>query len=213
MIKLLIALVCLCTPAMAETLRIVDGDTLDLNGTRFRINGIDAPEAGQKCKTASGKDWACGTAATDTLFALTKGQKVTCEKLATDSYGRSVARCYAGKTDLARAMVEQGMAWAFLKFSDEYESVQTAAKTAKIGIWRGAAQPAWDFRAAKWDVAKQVAPEGCPIKGNITKNGKIYHAPWSPWYNRTKINTAKGERWFCDEAEAVKAGWRAPYWK
>lgn len=213
MIKVLIALACLCTPALADDLRIIDGDTLDLNGTRFRINGIDAPEAGQKCKTERGQDWACGTAATDTLLALTRGQTVTCKKLATDSYGRSVARCFAGKTDLARAMVEQGMAWAFLKFSDEYESVQTAAKTAKSGIWRGAAQPAWDFRAAKWEVAKQVAPEGCPIKGNITKNGKIYHAPWSPWYNRTKINTAKGERWFCDEAEALNAGWRAPYWK
>ena len=213
MIKVLIALACLCTPALADDLRIIDGDTLELNGTRFRINGIDAPEAGQKCKTEQGQDWACGTAATDTLLALTRGQTVTCKELATDSYGRSVARCFAGKTDLARAMVEQGMAWAFLKFSDEYESVQTAAKTAKSGIWRGTAQPAWDFRAAKWEVAKQVAPEGCPIKGNITKNGKIYHAPWSPWYNRTKINTAKGERWFCDEAEALNAGWRAPYWK
>lgn len=213
MIKVLIALTCLCGPVMAENLRVVDGDTIDLNGTRYRINGIDAPEAGQTCKTERGKDWACGTAATNTMYVLTKGKTVTCEKLATDSYGRIVARCFAGKTDLARAMVEQGMAWAFLKFSDEYESVQTAAKATKTGIWRGAAQPAWAYRAAKWDVAKQAAPDGCAIKGNITKSGKIYHAPWSPWYKKTRINTAKGERWFCNEAEAVKAGWRAPYWK
>lgn len=213
MIKLIIALVCLSAPVMAESLRIVDGDTIDLGGTRYRINGIDAPEAGQKCRTEQGKDWACGTAATNTLYEITKDKPVTCEKLATDSYGRIVARCYAGKTDVARAMVEQGMAWAFLKFSDEYESVQTKAKTSKIGIWRGAAQPAWDFRAAKWDLAKQVAPAGCAIKGNITKNGKIYHAPWSPWYKKTRIDTSKGERWFCDEAEALNAGWRAPYWK
>jgi hypothetical protein len=57
------------------------------------------------------------------------------------------------------------------------------------------------------------APDpNCPIKGNINSKGeRIYHTPWgSRNYDRTKINTAKGERWFCNEAEAVAAGWRAP---
>ena len=107
-------------------------------------------------------------------------------------------------------MVAKGMAWAFLKFSDEYEADQENAKLAKLGIWRGPAQAPWEFRAKRWNTAAQVAPKGCPIKGNITKNGHIYHTPWSPWYKRTRINIAKGERWFCDEAEAIKAGWRAP---
>ncbi|MEL6523706.1 MAG: thermonuclease family protein, partial [Pseudomonadota bacterium] len=31
-------------------------------------------------------------------------------------------------------------------------------------------------------------------------------------YKRTKVSEAKGERWFCDEREAVQAGWRAPHW-
>ena len=101
-------------------------------------------------------------------------------------------------------MVEQGMAWAFLKFSDEYEAAQSRAKRAKRGIWRGPAEPAWEFRETRWTKAAQTAPEGCPIKGNISPNGKIYHTPWSPWYSRTRINTTKGERWFCDEAEAIK---------
>jgi len=48
--------------------------------------------------------------------------------------------------------------------------------------------------------------------GNINSKGeRIYHTPWgSRSYDRTEINSAKGERWFCDEAEAVAAGWRAP---
>ncbi|PLS22361.1 thermonuclease family protein [Neptunicoccus cionae] len=213
MIRVLIALACLSAPVAADTLRIVDGDTLDLGGIRYRINGIDAPEAGQKCKAGSGKDWACGTAATERLFALTRGKTVTCQELATDGYGRIVARCYAGSTDLAREMVAQGMAWAFLKFSDEYEAVQDRAKARRLGIWQAESQTPWDYRAARWEVAAQKAPDGCAIKGNISAKGKIYHAPWSPWYNRTKISLSKGERWFCDEAEAVAAGWRAPYWK
>jgi len=32
----------------------------------------------------------------------------------------------------------------------------------------------------------------------------------SKWYSKTKINESKGERWFCSEAEAKAAGWRAP---
>jgi endonuclease YncB( thermonuclease family) len=55
------------------------------------------------------------------------------------------------------------------------------------------------------------APNGaCRIKGNISESGKIYHVPGSEWYERTQIDPAKGERWFCTEAEAKAAGWRAP---
>ena len=38
----------------------------------------------------------------------------------------------------------------------------------------------------------------------------MYHAPGSPWYERTEIDTDAGERWFCTEEEALEAGWRAP---
>lgn len=188
---------------------VIDGDTLDLNGIRYRLNGIDAPEQTQNCKTATGKNWKCGEAATEMLVKLTKRKRVTCKTLGQDIYGRDIATCSAGGTDLGRAMVAQGMAWAFLKFSDVYAGDQAQAKADKRGIWQGPAQPAWEFREQKWSAASKEAPEGCPIKGNISDNGRIYHTPWSKWYSRTKINTAKGERWFCNEAEAQRAGWRA----
>ncbi len=65
------------------------------------------------------------------------------------------------------------------------------------------------------DRAAAAAPvEGCPIKGNINQDGeRIYHTPWSPWYDRTQINEAMGERWFCDEAAAVDSGWRTARFK
>ena len=54
------------------------------------------------------------------------------------------------------------------------------------------------------------APGDCQIKGNINKEGeRIYHVPGGKWYDRTKVNTEKGERWFCSEVEAADAGWRA----
>ena len=51
---------------------------------------------------------------------------------------------------------------------------------------------------------------GCLIKGNISKNGRIYHVPGSEWYDETRVDESKGERWFCTEDEARAAGWRAP---
>ncbi len=205
------SLFCILLLAAAPTVaqvHIVDGDTLDLDGTRYRINGIDAPERAQKCNNARGEKWDCGARSTEALERLVASKQVTCERLATDGFGREIARCFADGQDLAMAMTKLGMAWAFLKFSDEYEAAQISAQSAERGIWQGEAQPAWEYREIKWSGAKQIAPQGCPIKGNISTYGQIYHMPWSRYYSRTRINTAKGERWFCDEAEAIQAGWR-----
>ena len=203
---LVLLLLLSATVLQAET-RIVDGDTLEINGITYRINGIDAPEHGQSCGA-----WACGKAATEALAAMVSNRAVRCDSMGEDGYGRVIATCYSGGFDIGMKMVEDGHAWAFLKYSDTYAATQEKARDLGLGVWADDYQTPWDYRAARWQSEAQEAPEGCPIKGNISRNGKIYHPPWSPWYTRTKINEAKGERWFCDEAEAVKAGWRAPRW-
>jgi deoxyribonuclease-1 len=53
-------------------------------------------------------------------------------------------------------------------------------------------------------------PQSCLIKGNISRSGRIYHVPGSRYYEKVKIDTSKGERWFCSVEEAVDAGWRTP---
>ncbi|WP_445081443.1 sunset domain-containing protein [Paracoccus versutus] len=45
------------------------------------------------------------------------------------------------------------------------------------------------------------------------KGERIYHTPWSPAHAKTRIDESRGERWFCDEAEAIAAGWRAARWR
>jgi hypothetical protein len=51
---------------------------------------------------------------------------------------------------------------------------------------------------------------GCNIKGNISWNqkAKLYHLPEMKDYKITKIDPAKGERWFCTESEAIANGWK-----
>ena len=50
----------------------------------------------------------------------------------------------------------------------------------------------------------------CDIKGNIsaTTGERIYHVPGGRYYAATTISLMKGERWFCNEAQAHAAGWR-----
>jgi len=144
------------------------------------------------------------------LEQLVAGRVVECLPLDRDIYGRIIASCSADGVDLAGALVDAGLAWAFLRYSANYVGREAEARGRGVGVWQAETQPPWDYRANRWDRAAAAAPvEGCPIKGNINQDGeRIYHTPWSPWYDRTKINKAAGEQWFCDEAEAVSAGWR-----
>ena len=202
----LVASVGIGLPAIADT-RVVDGDTLEHNGTVYRLNGIDAPEHDQTCGA-----WRCGPAATQALVDMVKGHDIQCDAISKDGYGRVIATCYANGADIGGSLVDKGLAWAFVKYSDAYVVEENSARAQGLGIWAGVFTAPWDLRAKRWQQAQATAPAGCPIKGNISNRGRIYHTPWSPWYERTGINTKAGERWFCSEAEALEAGWRAPYW-
>ena len=208
----LLASVLACPAGVSAAIRVIDGDTLSDGEITYRLNGIDAPESGQTCLNSSGQSWRCGEAATAFLVDLLANTDLRCQAMEQDLYGRTIATCFASGTDLGKSLVEAGLAWSFRRYDDVYASAEDAAKARQKGVWAGANQAPWEYREERWSAAKQSAPEGCPIKGNISKNGKIYHAPWSPWYSRTKVSPAKGERWFCDEAEAIAAGWRAPHW-
>lgn len=74
-------------------------------------------------------------------------------------------------------------------------------------------RPGCNSYSRRWPSARPAndnAAGRCQIKGNISSRGeRIYHVPGGAYYGRTKISPAKGERFFCSEAEAEAAGWRA----
>lgn len=201
-------------PASAESLsghaRLIDGDTIEVAGRDVRLHGIDAPETGQSCFDGDGREYRCGADATRALARLIRDRPVACDGAEHDRYGRLVAVCRVGGLDLNREMVRLGHAVAYAEYSADYLSEELDAYKAGRGIWAGSFERPSVVRASRWKIARQKSPEGCPIKGNISRNGRIYHAPWSEWYDRTRIDTSRGERWFCSEAEAMAAGWRPP---
>ncbi|MEQ1576695.1 MAG: thermonuclease family protein [Hyphomicrobium sp.] len=198
-------------PAITGRAIVIDGDTLDIGGQRVRLEGIDAPETSQTCGRAWVGWWSCGKTASKALGSLIGDRRVDCQSQGRDKYGRILGICTVGGDELNAAMVRTGMAWAFVKYSTAYIALEAQAKAAKAGVWQGEAEAPWLYRQARWQTAEQVAPDGCAIKGNVTGQGHIYHMPWSPWYGKVKVEAAKGERWFCSETEAQKAGWRGVY--
>ena len=192
--------------------RVVDGDTLDVGGTRVRLHGIDAPEIGQLCTRPDGVRWDCGTWVAAEVRARIGAHRVTCDTMDIDRYGRTVARCRVAGRDLGRQLVRDGLALAYRKYSMAYAPDETAALEAGRGLHgHDMMRPAAHRRAARARTA-QASGSGttaCAIKGNISRSGtRIYHMPGQVFYARTVIRPNAGERWFCTEVEARAAGWR-----
>lgn len=113
---------------------MVDGDTLRFGATRVRLTGIDAPELGQQCSDASGKDYACGVAAKQFVVDFIGTAETSCARSGRDRYGRVLASCTADGRDLGRAIADAGWAVAEL----DYAFAALAARAAHRGIWQGA---------------------------------------------------------------------------
>ncbi len=193
----------------------IDGDTFVVSDETIRLKGIDAPETAQQCVNARGREYSCGDRAAGHLSGLVAGQAVICRGAEKDEYDRLIAYCHRGSLNLNAQMVRDGWAVAFVRFDDSFINEEKEARRRQRGIWQGQFQRPADFRAAGWQRAgRQTDTQNgdCPIKGNINSKGeRIYHTPWgSKHYKRTRIDTARGERWFCSEAEAKAAGWRPP---
>lgn len=105
---------------------VIDGDTIEIGGTRIRLSGIDAPEI----------DHPYGKNAKWTLVNLCKGQDVRAVFDGDLSHDRTVATCYLPDgSDLSAEMVKAGMAIDWPKFSrGKYSSLEVPGIRKKL--WR-----------------------------------------------------------------------------
>lgn len=173
--------------------KIADGDTfiLENNKQAVRLFGIDAPEM----------DNCYGPESYSRLSQLLKKKQVQLKEPLVDKFGRIVALVYVNGKLINETLIKEGYA-AYRSEPGSGKEVMKAAheiaKSKKIGIYSS-------------DCTDETPPDSkCAIKGNhdLDRNDYLYLLPSCPYYAPVIIRRFEGDRWFCTESEAKKAGFK-----
>ena len=133
--------------SFADNLRVVDGDTIVLNGEKIRFSGIDTPELKQTC-IKGGEEVGCGMTAKMLLVKKIGNNTPECISEGKDVYKRTLAECFVNGESLSKFLVRSGYAFAYRKYSTKFIKDEDFAKTNRLGMWAMTFQYPWDFRRA-----------------------------------------------------------------
>jgi len=134
-----------CNISFADNLKIVDGDTIVLNGEKIRFTGIDTPELKQTCMQGD-QEVSCGKSAKMLLVKKIGNNTLECTSEGKDTYKRTLAECFVKGESLSKFLVRSGYAFAYRKHSDKFIKGEEFAKENKLGMWSMKFQYPWDFR-------------------------------------------------------------------
>jgi endonuclease YncB( thermonuclease family) len=237
----LIALVTICALAANTSngtdLLIKEADTLKLNGTTYRLDGIDAPELDQVCLDEHRAVWRCGADARDRLTEHIGTREVRCDDRGADAAYRErrigICTVEGDSSTINQWLVREGLALNFDPYArGRYQGDQADAQENRRGLWKGCFVAPWDFRHWRKRTAPLMGscpdaatarnvlfpddaemPPECSIKGTaavracITAYGGIYHLEGCRSYRTVR----RVNRWFCSEEDAKAAGFRKAF--
>lgn len=170
----------------------VDGDTIEINGTRVRFNGIDAPEYDQQCEDAKRFRYSCGWQVKASLEKfMASSRPMRCEFVTWDQYGRFIGNCFrADGADVAAWLVKNGLALDLPKYSHgAYATQQLTAKAAKRGLWKGFFEEPWTWRA------EQAARSSQPL-GIISSQAQASGFSCQPKRTCSQISLCDEANWY-----------------
>lgn len=208
---------------------VTDGDTVKVKINKqnyiVRLIGADTPETKDPRKAVQ----CFGKEASAYTKNILLNQTVTLESDPAsgnkDIYGRLLRYVFLDDgTNFNRQLIGSGFAYEYTfksqlyRYRDDFKLAQKNARENKLGLWadsacKGVATPilpllkATTSKEAVLPVASTINAN-CLIKGNISSKEKIYHLPGCASYKQTIIDIKSGESWFCNEVDAVKAGFR-----
>ncbi|HJN84246.1 MAG TPA: thermonuclease family protein [Candidatus Pelagibacter bacterium] len=136
-----------CNISLANNFKVVDGDTIVLNGEKIRFSGIDTPELKQTCLQGDEKI-DCGMYAKILLVKKIGNNTPECISEGKDVYKRTLAECFVNGESLSKFLVRSGFAFAYRKYSTKFIEDEEFAKANKLGMWAMTFQYPWDFRKA-----------------------------------------------------------------
>ena len=128
-----------------QEIRVVDGDTIHLDGEKIRFIGIDTPELKQTCIKKGNKNF-CGVTAREILIEKIADNKVECISEGKDQYKRTLSECFVNNESLSSYLVRIGYAFAYRKYSKKFIIDEDFAKANKVGMWSMKFEFPWDFR-------------------------------------------------------------------
>jgi endonuclease YncB( thermonuclease family) len=207
------ALLLVAFPARAEpvvgTAEVLSGDRLTVGGVRIALYGVDAPEPAQTCRRDNA-EWDCGAKATTHLTEFAHGKQVRCvAKSLPDADGWIAAKCKLEiGLDLAAELATRGLALVDPAGPRDYWPNRNEGRTRGAGLWGGLYVTPWDWRAGHRVLTHIADERGCAVKGVRDASGRRrILLPFDPGYAKAAVDRAAGDRWFCTEAEAYRAGW------
>ncbi|NQV48155.1 MAG: thermonuclease family protein [Rhodospirillaceae bacterium] len=213
---------------------VIDGDTIQVGATIYQLAGIDAPELGQVCNH-SGHLWLCGLSAGYSLkkHLQMEVQPIRCF-IRPNEKRPAEATCISSDQEISDILLKAGHVMAGEDVPPHYVAMEHMAQQAGLGIWGGSIVQPWEWRKGKrldseadfkgsshptdalpWVGLEQTFLQGrppglpaCMVKGTIDGQGRhIYLVPFDDDYEARTIDTSTGERFFCSDENARKAGW------
>lgn len=125
----------LTLPVTAGDPRVIDGETIIIDGLPVRLSGIDAPEADEVC-AVRGRAYPCGANAVEALAVLVRDAEIRCDGTDRPRFGRLIiATCWADGLDIGAELVRRGLARADRHYSTRYIHEEAKAQQAKRGMW------------------------------------------------------------------------------
>jgi len=216
---------CIPTDTTLETgvvTYIVDGDSIfvEIDGQEKEVRyvGIDAPEMDPIEPGAE--------AAAQRNAELVEGKTITLVRDVSevDPYDRLLRYVLVGDIFVNYELVNGGFAepkryWPDVACNETLQNARGTTRTNPLAILPTESQATDQVPTSEIQPTQAVLAgcpngcsaeqSGCSIKGNISMEGeKIYHLPGMSFYEKTKISSEYGERWFCSEEEALANGWR-----
>ncbi len=126
-------------------IKIIDGDTIHLNGEKIRFTGIDTPELKQTCNK-NNEIILCGIQARKLLIEKIGKNKIECIREGKDQYNRTLAECFVNDLSLSTYLVRKGYAFAYRKYSTKFIVDEDYARVNNLGMWSMKFEYPWDYR-------------------------------------------------------------------
>lgn len=134
-------------PSIYGSVKVLNGDTLQLNNKLVRLYAIDAPESNQLCADKFGSSYHCGAKSARWLKKWLGDNTIECKVVEQNEEGQIVGICNYGPYDIAAALVNAGWAVSYDKYATIYKPYEIQAQNNKRGLWQGRFYMPWDWRA------------------------------------------------------------------